>query len=409
VAAATGSTLTRRGWLRRYRVELAWSVFVAVNTAAILIFSDWATVPFHFVWIGLTLLYGWRVWGPRGTALSLAAVLLLTGVALTVDVVAGHQAADELTEVPLMAVVFVVMVWYVRRAIAARERLALVNEHNLALLDRQRQFVRDASHVLRTPLTIALGHAELVRRTAPDPGTAEDLDVVIIELHRLRHTCDRLLALAATDQPDFLRPVDTRLDLLVRDCWSHWARNRPGVRLGTLVPVTARVDPRHLRDAVDELVSNALRHTPPATTVTLSVRSQGSGVAVAVVDDGPGIAPDERARVFTRFDRAGRRTGRDGFGLGLALVASIAQAHGGRARLADTAGPGCRFEIWLPPARVTHVGATGVPGAEPPPATAAPATARAARAASAPEDDAVRAAPAAGGVSTVTPPAGPAS
>src|SRR5215467_14557574 len=107
-SGATGLTLAERiAWRwRRYRVEIGWWIFVLVNVAGILIFREWATVPFHFIWISLTLLYGWRVWAMRPTSAALAAIIIVTGVSLGADVVTGYQAADELTEIPLMSAVF---------------------------------------------------------------------------------------------------------------------------------------------------------------------------------------------------------------------------------------------------------------------------------------------------------------
>ena len=152
-----GSTLRRR-W-----VEVAWGVFAAANVTAIVLMSRWETIPFHFVWVSLTLVYGFRRWRFRTTMLLLLVVIASTGAALAVSIARGHQGPDELAEVPLMAAMFLAMVWYaVRRQAAVEEagRLA-ASEHRLLM--GQREFVRDASHELRTPITVARGHAELIR------------------------------------------------------------------------------------------------------------------------------------------------------------------------------------------------------------------------------------------------------
>jgi signal transduction histidine kinase len=337
-----------RAFLARCWVEVLWVAFVIVNTAGILRFADWATVPFHFVWIGLSLLYGWRVWKTPGTAAALITVILLTGIALTKDVVDGRQSPDELTELPLMAIVFVVMVWYVRRAVAGREQIRRISEHNLTLLQRQRELVKDVSHVLRTPLTIALGHAELLLRGTRDSGTAHDLTVVIDELTRLKHVSDRLLALAASDQPDFLQAVDTRVDRLVTRAASSWSSGHPAVVLGRLAPVSALLDPTQLRFALDELINNAIRHNPPETPVVLSVSSVDGEVSIAVTDRGSGILPEAQPRIFDRFVRLST-THQDGsLGLGLALVKAIAEAHGGHLLLHSVPGAGTTFTLRLP-------------------------------------------------------------
>lgn len=335
-------------FLARRWVEVLWVAFVILNTAAIVRFADWATVPFHFIWIGLSLLYGWRVWKTPGTAVALVTVIFLTGIALTKDVIEGRQSPDELTELPLMGIVFVVMVWYVRRAVAGREQIRRISEHNLVLLQRQRQLVQDVSHVLRTPLTIALGHAELLLRGTRDPGTARDLEVVIDELTRLKHVSDRLLTLAASEQPDFVHAVETRVDRLVMQAVSSWSSSQPAIMLGRLAPVSTLLDPTQLRDALDELINNAIRHNPPGTPVVLSVSSVDGGVSIAVTDRGSGIPAEAAPRVFDRFVRLGQAHPGSSLGLGLALVKTIAEAHGGRLLLHSIPGEGTTFTLWLP-------------------------------------------------------------
>jgi signal transduction histidine kinase len=342
--------LTRRwaAFTRRYWVELLWCVFVLANTGAILIFRGWATIPFHFIWIGLSLLYGWRVWGLRATIWALVAVMVLTGLAMAVDVTLGDQAPDELTEIPLMATVFVVMVWYVRRSIAAKDEIHRVSEHNLALLQQERQFIEDASHVLRTPLTVALGHAELISRTTTDPVTAQDSKVIVDELKRLKTVSDRLLELAATEQPDFVHPVETSIRDLITDAHSRWSATNPAVEFGRVVNASVPLDPARILDALDELIGNAVGHTPAGTPVKLSARRENGAVVVAVADRGPGIRLSEQARIFDRFSRADGADRRNGVGLGLAIVRAIAEAHGGSVGVRSEPGRGATFELRLP-------------------------------------------------------------
>jgi signal transduction histidine kinase len=360
-----------RQWWGLHWAEALWAGFVAANTIGILTFGEWATVPFHFIWIGLSLMYGWRVWSVGATGWALASVIVLTGGAMTEEVHLGQQAPDELTEIPLMSVVFCVMVWYVRRAVSARELFRRVSEHNMALLRQQRLLVQDASHVLRTPLTIALGHAELFRRTTSDTERAADLDVVIDELKHLKHISDRLLALAALDQPDFLRPVRSRVDDLVIQVWSRWSTTHAEVVLGSLVALEVPHDDLQVREALDELITNAVRHCPPGTPVTVAMSVVNGGVRIAVADRGPGIPEDDRARIFDRFAQAEGSSSRRGVGLGLAFVRAIADAHGGTVSMSHTAGGGSTFSLWLPGRVVRPTAATdAAPMPEEPPAAA---------------------------------------
>src|SRR5438067_453254 len=192
-------------WPSRLRwIDVAWVLFSLANLGAMLLFPAWETVPFHFIWVSLTLLYGFRVWRMRPTLWLLAAVMASTGAVLIVDVIRGAQPADELTEVPLMAAMFLAMVWHARRRLATTQEVERVSEANLRLLQRGQQFVQDASHELRTPITVALGHAELIQRGAADPVTADDARVVVEELARLRRLADRLLILASAEHPGFV-------------------------------------------------------------------------------------------------------------------------------------------------------------------------------------------------------------
>src|SRR6202012_4343410 len=154
----------------RHNVELAWAAFAAANYAAMITWPSWETIPFHFVWISLTLLYGFRVWAPRPTLIVLACVMTLTGVSIGFDAFHGIQLWGELFEVPLMAAMFLAMVWHARRRVDA-QRIAegRADKHRL-LLESQERFIHDASHELRTPVTIARGHLELlVYRVRPGP------------------------------------------------------------------------------------------------------------------------------------------------------------------------------------------------------------------------------------------------
>jgi len=335
-------------WLRRYWVEVCWCAFVLVNSVGILEFGEWATVPFHFIWIGLSLLYGWRVWSLRATSAALAVVVLVSGVTMAADVLTGTQAPDELTEIPLMSIVFVVMVWYVRRHLAAREETRRIAEYNLRLVEEEERFIQDTSHVIRTPLTIALGHAEMLRRTTRDPAALHASQIVIEELTRLKKTTDRLLALAHSGQPAFLLAAPTSVRTLLESAVTLWSDRHPSVRLGPVEDVTVPMDPDRMLDVLNELIGNAIEHTPPGTPVEVSARVEEGRPVLVVADRGPGIPEADHVRIFDRFARAGTYGYTQRFGLGLAIVKATMEAHGGSALVRTGAGGGAVFELRLP-------------------------------------------------------------
>src|SRR5437870_9307317 len=110
-------------WLRRHGVEIGWGLFAAANVAIIVALTQWETVPFHFVWVSLTIVYGFRVWRLWPTAAALSGVVVVSGVALVGMSGKGQVATAELTEVPLMGAMFGAMVWHAGRRRGAREEL----------------------------------------------------------------------------------------------------------------------------------------------------------------------------------------------------------------------------------------------------------------------------------------------
>jgi signal transduction histidine kinase len=346
-------------------VDVAWAVFSVANLAAIVIFSQWETVPFHFIWISLTLLYGFRVWSARPTAWVLAVVIVTTGVAISWDVYNGAQSVDELNEVPLMAAMFWLMVWHAQRRLAADNERDLVSDENARLLATQRRFLQDASHQLRTPITIALGHAELLAGDLAGRAEARDIDVVVGELTRLRRLGERLLMIAASEDPDFLHPEPVALDRFTMEAFRKWmptARRR--WRLGRLDHVLVTADRERLGLAVDALLENAVRHTADGEEIRLEVvrDRDGETAHMIVADGGAGIPRAELDRIFDRFRSGSQLGGARGTGLGLALVRAVARAHGGEVRVRSAPGEGSEFALVLPVRPAP--GAAAAPGTE---------------------------------------------
>lgn len=212
----------------------------------------------------------------------------------------------------------------------------------------QRQFIDDAGHELRTPITIIQGHLELL---GDDPAEREETRALVLdELGRMERMVEDLLLLAKSEAPDFLLPEAVDLGVLTAE-WAAKA-NALGQRAWQ-VDEAARVlitaDRQRLTQAVMNLARNALEHTPPTAPVALGSRVEGNEVRIWVRDGGPGIAEGDRERIFRRFARggSGKRTSQ-GAGLGLAIVTAIAQAHGGRVELRTEAGKGAMFTLVLP-------------------------------------------------------------
>jgi signal transduction histidine kinase len=341
--------------VRSYRADLAWVAFVLLNLLAMQLIPAWQTVPFLIIWISLTAVYGWRLWRFGSALATVLVVTLATGGLIGWQVLRGKQDGDYLAEVPLLALLFVVMVWHSRRRLAALEQMKQISDRNLQLLDQQRQFLQDASHELGTPIAIALGHTELIERaaaSATDTAIAADARIAVDELLRMRRLTSRMLLLASTDDAAFvqLTPVDTEevvLETLRR--WSHIPRRWSiDVAEGT----TVLGDADRLTLALDALIENAVDHTEPDDRIELAVRRSGSKVVIAVEDTGSGIPAAEIDRIFSRFSRidSGRNRATGGFGLGLAIVKAIAEAHNGSVQVTSNVGTGSVFQLHLPAA-----------------------------------------------------------
>jgi signal transduction histidine kinase len=357
---ATG-TVIRRAWLpgdrvrqisRAYWPDIAWAVFVGLNLIAMRLIPAWGSVPFLIIWISLTTVYGFRLWRLGSAVLTVSVVSLTTGGLIGWQVLRGEQDGDYLAEVPLLAVMFVIVVWHARRRMAAMEEIKRVSEHNLVLLDQQRRFLQDVSHELGTPITIALGHAELITHAATDQMIAKDARVAVDELLRMRRLANRLVLLASTDSPDFLHLVPVDAAELLVEILHRWSQTPRRWSLGTVTEARVQADRDRLTVALDALIENAVDHTDPDGRIELSARLQGEEIVLSVNDSGSGIPAADLGHVFDRFTRVGTGRSREtgGFGLGLAVVKAIAEAHQGSVQVRSTVGQGSVFDLSIPAA-----------------------------------------------------------
>lgn len=224
-----------------------------------------------------------------------------------------------------------------------------------AMLDRleqafrdQRDFLDDAGHELRTPVTVIRGYLEI---EGDDPvDRAETRAIVIDELARMTRIIEDLLVLGRAEHPDFLRREPIDLDVLTNDLHSRaTAMADRGWTLAEIGQGIVLADRERVIQAVMNLVDNAIRHTQPQSRIELGSTLAGGSARLWVRDDGPGIPASDHERIFRRFARAhdGRRKAGTA-GLGLAIVRAIAESHGGHADVASRPGEGAIFTITIP-------------------------------------------------------------
>ncbi|MFE2045519.1 ATP-binding protein [Streptomyces sp. NPDC059477] len=288
-------------------------------------------------------------------AISGVALLMTTGIGW---VVAGRilqpvrlvrAAAAQLTEQDLTR----------RIPVHGRDDIAALAETFNAMLDRlerafaaQREFVDDAGHELRTPITIVRGHLEVM---GDDPAEREEtVRLVTDELDRMSRIVEDLLLLAKAERPDFVTPEPVQLAELTADVYvKARALGERDWHLGEVADAEVRLDPQRITQAMVQLAQNAVQHTGPGQRISIGSRAEGPHIELYVADRGSGVRPQDADVIFERFRRGTARRGTrgSGAGLGLSIVRAIAEAHGGRASLHDTDGGGATFVLTLEEAR----------------------------------------------------------
>ena len=211
----------------------------------------------------------------------------------------------------------------------------------------QRRFIDDAGHELRTPITIVRGHLDLLGEHPEE--RQETLALVSDELSRMARIVDDLLLLAKAEQPDFIRIEPVELADLTTELLVKGRTLGPRAwRLDACAEGIVEADPQRITQAMLNLARNAVEHTVPGAEIGLGSAWADGGVRLWVRDTGAGIDLAEQERIFDRFARGRSRRRSDGAGLGLAIVRTIATAHGGQVELESTPGRGATFTIVLP-------------------------------------------------------------
>ncbi len=257
-----------------------------------------------------------------------------------------------------------------RIPVVGNDEIARLTRQFNEMLDRlahafaaQRAFVDDAGHELRTPITIIRGHLELM---GADPVERQETTALVTEeLDRMSRVVEDLLLLANAEQPDFIQTAPVEIAEFTTDVTiKARALGDRDWRLDACATGEVSADRQRLTQAMLNLARNAIDHTPPDAEVAIGSAWDNDGIRFWVRDTGPGIAAADRERIFERFARGGSgRRRSDGAGLGLAIVRSVVEAHGGRILLDSRPGEGATFTIVLPGRRP---GSTAWPAPSPP-------------------------------------------
>ncbi|MFG3407040.1 sensor histidine kinase [Streptomyces sp. NPDC048142] len=273
-----------------------------------------------------------------------------------------RQTAERISETDLTQ----------RLPVRGNDDVAALAETFNHMLDRlagaftaQRQFLDEVAHELRTPITVLRGHLELMDEDDEDTDSRRRQTRALLfdELDRMRRIVDDLLLLARAERPDFLTLGRSSLtDLVVDAAAKAQALGRRHWAVAEVADASVHLDEQRVTQALMQLAANAVGHTGEGDVIEIGSRLWRGRVLLWVADSGPGVAPEDRERIFQCFYQGvaavpGRAA--TGIGLGLALVREIAQAHDGTARVEEAPGGGARFVIDLPALHPTTEGTHG--------------------------------------------------
>ena len=272
---------------------------------------------------------------------SWAASLSLAACAVSVALLA--------IEAPVAAPLPLIVLPLIYRMNLAIQAQGKTNEQLAGVLAAQRRFLTDVSHQVATPLATIMTNLSILSRAQRGPGpTREAIIDSVAEAERMKRMLARLRALAHADEDIPLRRELVDLAELTADVVHVYAAQAgtSGVEFVTEVRVPARIsaDKDLLREAVANLVDNAVRVSPPGEAVTLRVANGADGPSIDVIDHGPGIDDERLKNLFDRFQRSD-----SGSGLGLAIARRVVERHGGTIRVQTKPGSGSTFTIELPP------------------------------------------------------------
>ena len=344
----------------RRHLLAAWTVWAVGCVIVMFVRPGEETIPYHLGWAGFALAFGLGTWSRWQLVTALAWYTLATGAALERSWLLGIIGWDETTEIPLMFLLALLMVWHVRRRQAALAHVTRLAERDVqACLDRE-QLMQLTSHELRTPLTIARGYIELLQTRAMELENQQDLSVVADELERLSRVSDRLIRMIRLQDDTTSEIVD--IDQVMAQAVERW---RVVADRQWMLDAGAGRDlgsPERLRTGLDTLVENAIRYTSVGDTIRLVGSRQLEHVVVGVFDTGIGLSDHQIMAInageqppllaTTAGTLAGTGTGTEdrlaGTGLGLSIVRALAHARGGTLHASHAPDGGAAMILTFP-------------------------------------------------------------
>ncbi|WP_296607252.1 HAMP domain-containing sensor histidine kinase [Nocardioides sp.] len=336
---------------RSHRLFLSWLAFSMLCVLAMWLAPSYEVVPYHAIWIGFALLYGFEPWSMRVTAVGLASVCVVSGALLAYHL-GGEEAWRELFEIPLMLLLCGLVVWHVQRRESALRTVNSLARERIATAAARERLGRLTSHEIRTPLTVAGCYVELLRRDEADPARLRDFSMLQDELARIERATDRLLRMVQLH--DHLPTTRIRVRAALEQTVDRWSAVARRTWVVESTDCTLEASPERLVACLDTLVENAVRYTGEEDTVRLFASEEGAEVVIGVADSGPGFTPELIASLNDEGPNpAAAPAGRSSdplsqTGLGLGLVQEILKARGGRLRAGRSDEGGALLVLRLP-------------------------------------------------------------
>ena len=355
-----GARLTGRtdvGPFGRRHLIVGWTVWALGCVTVMLVLPGGETIPYHLGWAGFVLAFGLGTWSRWQLVTALAWYTLATGAVLERSWLLGFIGWDETTEIPLMFLFAMLMVWHVRRRQAALAEVARLAERDAQASRDREQLMRLTSHELRTPLTIARGYIELLQTRAIELENQSDLSVVADELKRLSRVSDRLIRMIQLQEDPTSEIVD--IDHVMAQAVERWRVVADRQWILDVGAGRALGSPERLRTGLDTLVENAIRYTSEGDTIRLAGSRRLEQVFVGVFDSGVGLSDHQIVAINAGEESspsttAGTMAGMDatdglrGTGLGLSIVRALANARGGTLHASHAPEGGAAMVISFP-------------------------------------------------------------
>lgn len=351
------------------RLLVPWLVLASGCALAMQLWPGNETMPYHLAWIGLALAYGLDPWPLHRTWVCVAAYTAVSGGILVARASTGVIAWEETAEIPGMALIAGLVVWHVRRRLAALATMSALAGREREQARQRERFSRLTSHEMRTPLTIATGYVDLLLAKEDDPDNLDDLEVIRDELGRLERSSERLVRMIRMQDVRGHGPAD--VDTLLHQTAERWAtvaERRWVVKVGG---GTVDCSSERLRACLDTLIENAVRYTQEGDTIRLFGFRLAGFLRIGVADSGAGFDLETAASInhgdldSTTPEGTWRpRDARSQTGLGIGLVREVVRAHGGTLVVSRSTEGGAEVTLCLPleGVRSPHTAASGQTG-----------------------------------------------